>query len=98
LWAWGQNFRGEIGDGTVVYKSSPVQIGSLTTWSFLSLGRATTFALKTDSTLWAWGFNDAGQLGDGTVASRSSPIQVGLATNWLTVSTRDKHTFAITIG
>lgn len=33
LWSWGNNGFGALGDGTVISRSSPVQIGSLTTWS-----------------------------------------------------------------
>ena len=30
LWAWGSNSQGQLGDGTTVNKSSPVQVGALT--------------------------------------------------------------------
>jgi len=40
LWGWGRNDAGQIGDGTTVGKSSPVQIGSLTTWSDTTPGRS----------------------------------------------------------
>ena len=33
LWGWGNNTYGKVGDNTVVSKSSPVQIGSLTNWT-----------------------------------------------------------------
>jgi len=50
LWAWGQNSFGEIGDGTTVAKSSPVQVGALTTWSQASAGGYTCAAISTLTT------------------------------------------------
>ena len=38
LWSWGRNNYGQLGDGTVAQKNSPVQIGSLTTWSSVAGG------------------------------------------------------------
>ena len=32
LWSWGRNNEGNLGLGNTVNRSSPVQIGSLTTW------------------------------------------------------------------
>ena len=32
LWLWGENNTGNLGDGTTVNKSSPIQIGLLTNW------------------------------------------------------------------
>lgn len=36
LWGWGNNVFGNLGDGTNVNKSSPVQIGASTTWNSVS--------------------------------------------------------------
>jgi alpha-tubulin suppressor-like RCC1 family protein len=38
LWSWGNNSNGDLGDGTVVKRSSPVQIGALLSWSQVSAG------------------------------------------------------------
>lgn len=86
LEAWGNNTNGQLGDGTVVLRSSPVQIGSLTTWSKISSGHNSSFSIKTDGTLWAWGYNGFGGLGDNTIINRSSPVQVGALTVWYYVA------------
>ena len=90
LYAWGSGTTGRLGDGTVVSKSSPIQIGSLVTWYDVAASRsandAASLALKTDGTLWGWGYNGAGAVGDGTTANRSSPVQVGLLSDWASVA------------
>lgn len=88
LWVWGDNSAGQIGDNTVVAKSSPIQtIAGGINWSIVSCGAQNTGAIKTDGTLWAWGTGSFGKLGDGTAVSKSSPIQViPGATTWRTVA------------
>lgn len=106
LWAWGSNANGELGDGTTVSKSSPVQIGSLTNWKLVSAGSYHSAAIKTDGTLWTWGSNSSidvgyGQLGIGlgtTTDKRSSPVQVGTLTNWKLVIAGLYGTMAIRDG
>jgi len=81
------NNYGQLGDNTVVAKSSPVQVGALSDWSKLSIGSNRITAIKTDGTLWAWGRNVIGYLGDGTSnVSKSSPVQIGTLTTWSEVS------------
>ena len=82
LWAVGDNSKGQLGDGTVVTRSSPVQIGALTTWSGVYCGQRCSLAIKADGTLWSWGEGTNGQLGSTAVADRSSPVQVGASTDW----------------
>ena len=97
LWAWGGNYFGQIGDNTIVHRSSPVQVvGFATTWSSVSGGAAHAAAIKKDGTLWLWGCNTQGQLGDDTVTHRSSPVQiVGGGATWSQVSCGEYHTAAI---
>ena len=96
LWAWGNGTDGRLGDGNAFTTlNSPVQIGSLTTWSKITGGAYHSVAIKTDGTLWSWGFNSQGQLGDGTIASRSSPVQIGALTTWSKVAGGSQHTLAI---
>jgi alpha-tubulin suppressor-like RCC1 family protein len=97
LWLWGYNLLGQLGDNTIVSKSSPVQtIAGGTTWKQVSCGSYHTAAIKTDGTLWTWGGNGNGVLGDNTRTHRSSPVQtVAGGTNWKQVSCGDYHISSI---
>ena len=88
LWMWGNNNGGALGDGGNVSKSSPVQIGALTNWKKVVMGRQFTLALKTDGTIWSWGVNDSFQLGTGETNQAlevSSPVQIGSLTTWIDI-------------
>jgi len=86
-----------LGLGDTTNRSSPVQVGGLTTWLTVSAGNYYSLATKTDGTLWSWGRNTNGRLGLGDITNRSSPVQVGALTTWLTLSTGTsfKHTIAL---
>lgn len=86
LWAWGRNTSGQLGINVTYYsRSSPVQVGALTTWASVNLGLAdSSAAVRTNGTLWTWGLNSFGQLGIGNTTDYSSPKQVGSLTNWTT--------------
>ena len=84
LWAWGAN-GGNLGDNTIINRSSPVQVVSGgTNWKQVSgSGNFFSAATKTDGTLWCWGLNTHGTLGDNTTVNKSSPVQIiGGGTNW----------------
>ena len=95
LWVWGNNGQGRLGLGDVANRSSPVQVGSLTTWTAIVGTQRNSFALKSDGTLWTWGHNGYGQLGLGDVANRSSPVQVGTGVNWTLITGGNTHTLAL---
>jgi len=97
LWLWGYNGSGQLGDNTIVNKSSPIQtVAGGTNWKQVACGDSHTAAIKTDGTIWTWGFNNSGQLGDNTVVNKSSPIQtVAGGTNWKQVSSTGNFMAAI---
>jgi alpha-tubulin suppressor-like RCC1 family protein len=79
LWMWGSQWFGTVGNGiqSITAITTPIQIGSETTWKSLSLYFSSALAVKTDGTLWGWGTNEYRHLADNlTSAGRSSPIQI----------------------
>lgn len=92
LWVWGYGSNGSLGiaglDGYFV--STPVQLGSATTWKYISTATDFVHAIKTDGTLWTWGNNNRYMMGVGTsISSLSTPTQItgGTTTGWLNVKT-----------
>ena len=95
LWLFGDNTYGQLGDNTVVHRSSPVQIGT-SEWCLVDTGIDHTGAIKKDGTLWLWGRNNQGQVGDNSIFNRSSPVQVySNSVDWQTVSCGNKFTLAL---
>ena len=88
LWAWGLNNYGQLGVTGKQSKSSPVQVGTETTWAWAEMGgnpgAFSSVAVKTDGTLWCWGENKNGQLGQNNKTDKQSPVQVGTDTDWET--------------
>tara|TARA_B100001250_G_scaffold398583_1_gene407003 strand:- start:54 stop:1238 length:1185 start_codon:yes stop_codon:yes gene_type:complete len=82
LWGWGQNANGQLGLNSKTEYSSPVQVGSDTTWGWVMTFGGSSAAVKTDGTLWSWGYNNLGMLGHNNQTEYSSPKQVGSGTNW----------------
>jgi len=95
LWGWGSNGYGSLGDRTIVNRSSPVQIGTLSTWNLVAAVQEHTMATRLDGTLWAWGRNDSGQLGLRDRNHRSSPVQVGSLSTWTVISNSQLFSAAI---
>jgi len=74
LYAWGENYDGQVGDGTNETRYVPVEIG--TGYTAIAAGPYRSHALK-GNTLYSWGNNTTGALGDGTVIYRRTPVQIG---------------------
>ncbi|MDP4028816.1 MAG: choice-of-anchor D domain-containing protein [Gallionella sp.] len=87
IWAWGDNYDGQLGDGTTNRSLVPKQIG--TGYTAISAGNYATFALKSDGSLWAWGCG----IGDGTNNCIYVPKQIG--TGYTTISAGEAHAVAL---
>ena len=100
LFSWGDNAAGGLGLNDTVYRSSPAQVGALTTWAqvaggALYGGSGFAIAVKSNGTLWGWGGNSNGAAGLNDTVSRSSPVQIGASSDWSKVGTGTQQSFAI---
>lgn len=91
IWAWGANYRGQLGNGFYRPKltngapniqNCPVQTVEGNDWAQIEAGSVTSYALKRDGSLWAWGLNNFCQLGIGSWTDSATAVQVGASTNW----------------
>jgi alpha-tubulin suppressor-like RCC1 family protein len=74
LWLWGANSGGQLGDGTTILKSSPVQTTSIgTTWKTVSAQRCVTLAITSPGCLAGWGDNFGALNGYGAVSPVLGP-------------------------
>lgn len=55
VWAFGQNWSGQLGDGTESNRYSPVKISSFSGVVAVAGGLFHSLALKSDGTVWVWG-------------------------------------------
>ncbi|MCW1148170.1 T9SS type A sorting domain-containing protein [Flavobacterium lacisediminis] len=95
LWAWGRNTESQLGDGTIVNKSTPTQIGTDNNWVMVSASFRHSVALKSNGTLWVWGTGTLGTQSTPGQIILSVPTQIGTDTNWSFIETSDGATFAI---
>ena len=67
-WAWGINTNGQLGDNTIVNKSTPVSVaGALKTFCQIYAGNNESLAIDKNGKAWSWGLFTSGQLGLGFV-------------------------------
>jgi alpha-tubulin suppressor-like RCC1 family protein len=85
VFAWGDNAKGQLGDGTTTDRKLPVPIDALAgkkiqalSLGGCGLGGGHSLALSSDGRLWAWGDNAYGQLGIGSTTASTSPMPVTL--------------------
>ena len=86
---------GQLGDGTLINKNTPIQIGTDNNWVNIGTGEFHSAAIKADGTLWTWGSNANGQLGDGTTINKKTPTQIGTDNNWSSFKGGNAHTIAL---
>src|SRR5205814_459677 len=92
VWTWGENSRGQLGDGTTVGRTSPAQVMSGV--KSIAAGDYHSLALKTDGTVWGWGLDAvAGASGSGY---QSLPQQHPFVQNVVSIDAGSFHNLAIT--
>jgi alpha-tubulin suppressor-like RCC1 family protein len=100
VYAWGQNNKGQLGDGTTATRTTPVrvQLPAGVKATAVRAGCRDNLALTSKGRVYAWGNNANGELGDGTHHNRHKPVPVKLPTGATVkaISAGCDHALAIT--
>lgn len=80
VFAWGQNDHGQLGVGSVVDSSVPVELPASSfdseTVVSIEVYEGQNAAFTSTGKLFVWGYNELGQLGTGTAINQMVPIEV----------------------
>lgn len=75
LWTWGNNHKGQLGNGATVELRTPTHV--MDGVVAVEMGSSFTLLAYADGSLWSVGDNDSGQLGNGSTQEYSAlPVQV----------------------
>jgi alpha-tubulin suppressor-like RCC1 family protein len=86
LACWGDNFKGNLGDGTNTDSDMPVDV-TLPPIASFSTAEYLACAIDTSGSLWCWGQNEDGQVGIGAASvQQSPPVRVGTDTDWAQIT------------
>lgn len=107
VYAWGNNDKGQVGDGTTTNRDIPVQvrgkdgIGYLTNIKQIATAEGCSLALSWDGTVWSWGGNQNGRLGGGDTrffpdkVQKSAEFDGGELTDIVAISAGYYHNLAL---
>jgi alpha-tubulin suppressor-like RCC1 family protein len=93
--AWGDNFYGQLGDGTVFNSAFPgptFQPGNVVA---AAAGLYHSLILTSSGEVYAWGRNQEGELGDGTTIDRFGPVKVQNLSNVTAIACGAYHSLAL---
>ena len=97
IWCWGENYTGQLGDGTSIDAPIPVEV-ALPAAVSVSAGARSTCAVDETGQAWCWGENNYGNLGDGTTTDSPTPVAVVDMDDALSISVGDDHACALREG
>ena len=99
VYCWGSNGRGQLGDGTLTQRLSPVLVVGGLRFLQVSAGGSHACGVTTTSSVYCWGDNRYGQLGDSTTQlRRTRPVKVAGGHLFRQVDAGGYHTCAVTTG
>ncbi len=91
---WGDNSKGQLGNGTTSSSSVPAAAALPSVPKALAAGDFHTCALMIDGTVMCWGDNTYGQVGNGGTVEQHSPVAVSGLTGVTRLAAGQNHTCA----
>ena len=93
--AWGNNSRGQLGNGDTFYSNIPVTVINMADIVKIDGGFWYSIALKKNGTVWTWGSNETGTLGNGPQANSSLAAQVTGVSNVKNIAAGAYHVLVL---
>lgn len=75
-YCWGRNSLGQLGDGSIIDRTSPTAVSGGLTFADVSVGGFHTCGRTVAGASYCWGYNASGAVGDGTTVDRTTPVTV----------------------
>ena len=93
---WGQNSMGQLGDGTVLSRTTPVAVLTDLRFSQLAAGTRHTCGITVDGSGYCWGDGNSGALGDGSKTQHLVPSPVAGRGDFIDISAGALYTCGVT--
>ncbi|MBI0071407.1 InlB B-repeat-containing protein [Bifidobacterium apousia] len=87
VYTWGDNSRGELGNGSTTNSSVPVKANLNATITAISAGYWHAMALSSSGTIYTWGDNEYGQLGNGHTGVNVNASPAAVSSSGVTFTT-----------
>ena len=95
-YCWGDNFDGQLGDGTVSGRTSPSSAISVWAFTSISAGSYHTCGIDTSGNAYCWGWNGFGQNGNGAAFEWTGPVPVSGSFSFKSLATVEQQSCGAT--
>jgi alpha-tubulin suppressor-like RCC1 family protein len=96
VYCWGDNEKGQLGDGSTTSSRKPVRVASVMMFRSVSAGLLHTCGIAIDGRAYCWGSGAWGALGNGSEKSSVRPIAVPGTLRFASVSAGSLYTCGVT--
>jgi len=97
-YCWGENFFGELGNGSTTNSTTPVAVSGGHSFTTVSAGFAQACGVTTSGAAYCWGDDSLGALGNGSTTNSAAPVAVSGGLSFATVSAGAFFACGVTTG